>query len=230
MKEGLQLEMQDMKARLEVVDSDSRLRLEQELAGFDRQLMDYQTDSHSAAASLSLRIQALEAQNAKVTFLLLRTYFVCVLICSLEFERWLFLVAVPGVVFLPAEASSNPLSWYKQHPRPQPSHPRSPAGHGEVAHWPYQGGWSERNCGELSRPIFESKTYINVIPVQIPDLMSHVCSVCGCESGAGCDQAGRQRKLLRLWSSHGGQNGRLCTGDSRLGNIFGYLKWWEIKF
>lgn len=87
MKEGLQLEMQDMKARLEVVDSDSRLRLEQELAGFDRQLMDYQTDSHSAAASLSLRIQALEAQNAKVTFLLLRTYFVCVLICSLEFER-----------------------------------------------------------------------------------------------------------------------------------------------
>ncbi|XP_036966403.1 uncharacterized protein si:dkey-92f12.2 [Acanthopagrus latus] len=67
MKEGLQLEMQDMKARLEVVDSDSRLRLEQELAGFDRQLVDYQTDSHSAAASLSLRIQALEAQNAKLS-------------------------------------------------------------------------------------------------------------------------------------------------------------------
>ncbi|XP_073329841.1 uncharacterized protein sun2 isoform X2 [Pagrus major] len=67
MKERLQLEMQDMKARLEVVDSDSRLRLEQELAGVGRQLVDYQTDSHSATASLSLRIQDLEAQNAKLS-------------------------------------------------------------------------------------------------------------------------------------------------------------------
>ncbi|XP_030289296.1 SUN domain-containing protein 1 isoform X2 [Sparus aurata] len=67
MKERLQLDMQDMKAQLQVVDSDSRLRLEKERAGFDRQLVDYQTDSHSAAASLSLRIQALEAQNAKLS-------------------------------------------------------------------------------------------------------------------------------------------------------------------
>ncbi|XP_070783098.1 SUN domain-containing protein 2 [Enoplosus armatus] len=67
MKERLQLDMQQMKAKLEVVDSDSRLRLEQELAGLGRQMVDYQTDSHSAAASLSLRIQALEAQNAKLS-------------------------------------------------------------------------------------------------------------------------------------------------------------------
>ncbi|XP_076584359.1 uncharacterized protein sun2 [Chaetodon auriga] len=66
-KEKLHLDMQDMKAKLEVVDSESRLRLEQELAGLGRQLVDYQTDSHSSAASLSLRIQALEAQNAKLS-------------------------------------------------------------------------------------------------------------------------------------------------------------------
>lgn len=75
MKERLQLDMQDMKAQLQVVDSDSRLRLEKERAGFDKQLVDYQTDSHSAAASLSLRIQALEAQNAKVTFLFINPIF-----------------------------------------------------------------------------------------------------------------------------------------------------------
>lgn len=69
MKERLQLDMQDMKAKLEVVNSDSQLRLEQELAGLSRQMGDYQTDSRSDAASLILRIQALEAQNAKVTAL-----------------------------------------------------------------------------------------------------------------------------------------------------------------
>lgn len=69
MKEKLQLDMQDMKAKLEVVDSESRLHLKQELAGLGRQLVDYQTDSHSVAADLSLRIQALEAQNAKVPVL-----------------------------------------------------------------------------------------------------------------------------------------------------------------
>lgn len=67
MKEKLQLDMQDMKAQLEVQDSDGRLRLEQDLAGLGRQVLDYQTDSHSTAASLSLRIQALEAQNAKLS-------------------------------------------------------------------------------------------------------------------------------------------------------------------
>ncbi|XP_074486954.1 uncharacterized protein LOC141765034 isoform X1 [Sebastes fasciatus] len=67
MKERVQLDMQDMKAQLEVVDSDSRLRLEQEVSGLGRQMVDYQTDSHSAAASLSIRIRALEAQNAKLS-------------------------------------------------------------------------------------------------------------------------------------------------------------------
>lgn len=69
MKERLQLDLQDLKAKLQVVDSDSRLRLEQEVSGLGRQMVDHQTDSHSAAESLSLRIQALEAQNAKVTAL-----------------------------------------------------------------------------------------------------------------------------------------------------------------
>ncbi|XP_051240978.1 SUN domain-containing protein 2 isoform X2 [Dicentrarchus labrax] len=67
MKERLQLEVQDMKAKLEVVESDGRMRLEQELAGLGKQMVDYQTDSRSAAASLSLRIQALEAQNAELS-------------------------------------------------------------------------------------------------------------------------------------------------------------------
>ncbi|XP_070684618.1 SUN domain-containing protein 1 [Pempheris klunzingeri] len=67
MRDGLQLDMHAMKAKLEAVDSDSRLRVEQELAGLSRQMVDYQTDSHSAAASLILRIQALEAQNAKLS-------------------------------------------------------------------------------------------------------------------------------------------------------------------
>uniref|UniRef100_A0A8D0D363 SUN domain-containing protein 1-like n=1 Tax=Sander lucioperca TaxID=283035 RepID=A0A8D0D363_SANLU len=67
MKERLHLDMQDVKAKLEVVDSESRLRLEQEVSGLGRQMVDYQTDSHSAAASLRLRIQALESQNAKLS-------------------------------------------------------------------------------------------------------------------------------------------------------------------
>ncbi|XP_018537937.1 uncharacterized protein LOC108887164 isoform X3 [Lates calcarifer] len=67
MKEQINLDIQGMKARLQAVDSDSRLRLEQEVAGLGRQMADYQTDSRSTAASLSLRIQALEAQNAKLS-------------------------------------------------------------------------------------------------------------------------------------------------------------------
>ncbi|XP_071360239.1 uncharacterized protein sun2 [Trachinotus anak] len=65
-QERVQQDMQAMKARLEVADSDGRLRLEQEVAGLGKQMADYQTDSHAAVASLSLRIQALEAQNAKL--------------------------------------------------------------------------------------------------------------------------------------------------------------------
>ncbi|XP_034740371.1 uncharacterized protein si:dkey-92f12.2 isoform X1 [Etheostoma cragini] len=67
MKERLHLDMQDVIAKLEVVDSDSRLRLEKEVSGLVRQMVDYQTDSHSAAASLRLKIQALESQNAKLS-------------------------------------------------------------------------------------------------------------------------------------------------------------------
>ncbi|XP_028272163.1 SUN domain-containing protein 2 [Parambassis ranga] len=67
MKKTLQLDVQVIKAKLEAADSDSRLRLEQEVAGLGRQMADYQTDSHSAAASLSLKIQNLEAQNAKLS-------------------------------------------------------------------------------------------------------------------------------------------------------------------
>ncbi|GLD63897.1 SUN domain-containing protein 2 isoform X1 [Lates japonicus] len=67
MKEQINLDIQGMKARLQAVDSDSRLRLEQEVAGLGRQMADYQTDSRSTTASLSLRIQALEAQNAKLS-------------------------------------------------------------------------------------------------------------------------------------------------------------------
>ncbi|XP_040002748.1 SUN domain-containing protein 1 isoform X2 [Xiphias gladius] len=67
MKEQMKLDMQGMKDRLEVMDLDSQLRLEQEVAGLARQMAAYQTDSRSAAASLSLRIQDLEAQNAKLS-------------------------------------------------------------------------------------------------------------------------------------------------------------------
>lgn len=67
LKEQLQLDMKDMKADLEAVDSDSRLHLEQELAVLSSQIEDHQTDSRSAAASLNLRIQTLENQNAKLS-------------------------------------------------------------------------------------------------------------------------------------------------------------------
>ncbi|XP_069023965.1 SUN domain-containing protein 2 isoform X2 [Embiotoca jacksoni] len=66
-KERLQLDLQDMKSQVEAVDSDGRLRLEQEVAGLGRQMSAYQTDIHSAAAGLNLRIQTLEAQNAELS-------------------------------------------------------------------------------------------------------------------------------------------------------------------
>ncbi|XP_023286967.1 uncharacterized protein LOC111673437 isoform X1 [Seriola lalandi dorsalis] len=65
-QERVKQDMHGVKARLDVMDSDSRLRLEQEVAGLGRQMAEYQTDSRSSAASLGLRIQALEAQNAKL--------------------------------------------------------------------------------------------------------------------------------------------------------------------
>ncbi|XP_067441460.1 uncharacterized protein sun2 isoform X2 [Thunnus thynnus] len=67
MKEGIELDMQGMKAKLEAVESDSRLRLEEEVAGRERQMAAYQTDSQSAISSLILKIEALEAQNAKLS-------------------------------------------------------------------------------------------------------------------------------------------------------------------
>ncbi|XP_044195164.1 uncharacterized protein LOC122972245 isoform X2 [Thunnus albacares] len=67
MKEGIELDMQGMKAKLEAVESDSRLRLEEEVAGRERQMAAYQTDSQSAISGLILKIEALEAQNAKLS-------------------------------------------------------------------------------------------------------------------------------------------------------------------
>ncbi|XP_034388608.1 SUN domain-containing protein 2 isoform X2 [Cyclopterus lumpus] len=59
-KEQLQLDLQDMKVQLAAADSGERLRLQLELRG--------QAEAHrSAAAGLGLRIQALEAQNAKLS-------------------------------------------------------------------------------------------------------------------------------------------------------------------
>lgn len=66
MNERLQLEMRAMKAKLEAVDTDSRQYLEREVAGLSRRMADYQSDSSTSAASLSLRIQALEDQNNKL--------------------------------------------------------------------------------------------------------------------------------------------------------------------
>lgn len=65
--ESLLLDVQDMKAKLEGVDADSRLRLEQEVSGLGKQMLDHQSDSRSAVEILSLRIQHLEAQNAKLS-------------------------------------------------------------------------------------------------------------------------------------------------------------------
>ncbi|XP_029014369.1 uncharacterized protein sun2 [Betta splendens] len=67
MKERVQLDLHSMNAKLEAVQSDSRVRLEQEAAGLGRQLAEHQTQSHTAQSSLSLRVQALEAQNAKLS-------------------------------------------------------------------------------------------------------------------------------------------------------------------
>ncbi|KAM4594875.1 uncharacterized protein V3H82_002476 [Fundulus diaphanus] len=66
MKERHQLDVEFMKSKLEAADSDIRHYLEQEISGLGRQIADHQTDSRSADASLSLKIQTLEAQNAKL--------------------------------------------------------------------------------------------------------------------------------------------------------------------
>uniref|UniRef100_A0A3Q3ADF6 Sad1 and UNC84 domain containing 2 n=1 Tax=Kryptolebias marmoratus TaxID=37003 RepID=A0A3Q3ADF6_KRYMA len=67
MKERQVLDTQVMRAKLEAVESDIRRHLEQEVSGLDKQIAEYQTDSRSAATSLSLKIQTLEAQNVKLS-------------------------------------------------------------------------------------------------------------------------------------------------------------------
>ncbi|XP_061576501.1 klaroid protein [Cololabis saira] len=67
MKETQQLDMQVMTSKLEALGSDVRHHVEQEVAGVSRRMKDYQTYSQSAAASLNLKIQTLEAQNAKLS-------------------------------------------------------------------------------------------------------------------------------------------------------------------
>lgn len=67
LKEIVQLDLENMKARLEGVDASNRLFLERELAVLAKQLSDFKTDFKSATASLKIRIQDLEAQNTKVT-------------------------------------------------------------------------------------------------------------------------------------------------------------------
>ncbi|XP_030017412.1 uncharacterized protein sun2 isoform X2 [Sphaeramia orbicularis] len=67
MQERLQLDLKKIRENVEALDSQTRLRLEEQVSGLGRQMEDYQSDSRSAAASLSLRIQAMEAQNAKLS-------------------------------------------------------------------------------------------------------------------------------------------------------------------
>ncbi|KAM6939945.1 SUN domain-containing protein 2 [Xenentodon cancila] len=67
MKETQQLDVQVMKSKLEALGSDVRHHVEQEIAALSRQMRDYETGSQSTATSLSLKIQTLEAQNAKLS-------------------------------------------------------------------------------------------------------------------------------------------------------------------
>ncbi|XP_023190191.1 uncharacterized protein LOC102231624 [Xiphophorus maculatus] len=67
LKEKHQLDVDFLKAKIEAADSDIRRHLEQEVSGLGKQMEDHQTDSRSAAASLSLKIQTLETQNAKLS-------------------------------------------------------------------------------------------------------------------------------------------------------------------
>lgn len=66
MTEQSRLHMKDMQVKLEVMDSNSQTRLKQEVSVLLGQMSETQTFSQSAADSLALRIQTLEAQNSKV--------------------------------------------------------------------------------------------------------------------------------------------------------------------
>uniref|UniRef100_A0A1A8KI38 Sad1 and UNC84 domain containing 5 n=1 Tax=Nothobranchius kuhntae TaxID=321403 RepID=A0A1A8KI38_NOTKU len=67
MKGRQELDLQVTRAKLEAVESDFQRHLKQEVSGLGRQIADYQTDSRSTAASLTLKIQTLEAQNTKLS-------------------------------------------------------------------------------------------------------------------------------------------------------------------
>lgn len=67
LKEKHQLDVDFLKAKMEAADSDIRRYLEQGVSGLRKQMADHQTDSRSSAASLILKIQALETQNAKLS-------------------------------------------------------------------------------------------------------------------------------------------------------------------
>lgn len=58
--------MQVMNAKLEASDSSLRLHVEQEVAGLAKQIKASQAESHAAAASISLKVQTLEALSAEV--------------------------------------------------------------------------------------------------------------------------------------------------------------------
>lgn len=103
LKEIVQLDLENMKARLEGVDSSNRLFLERELAVLAKQLSDFKTDFKSATASLKFRIQDLEAQNTKVTAVIhtnthVKSWaFLLILFCLLKLclsRDFLFLEAV----------------------------------------------------------------------------------------------------------------------------------------
>lgn len=155
MKETQQLDMQLMKAKFEALGSDVRHRLDQELAGLSRKIDDYQADGQSAAANLNLKIQTLEAQNAKVTELIKTDshsgYLHNLLWQRLTAMAWhvsstlhcfivtLSLPAVTGFAVHAADAFSNPVSWDHVSPNPELSHPRTTTGHWDVANQPRGG-------------------------------------------------------------------------------------------
>ncbi|XP_024114999.1 uncharacterized protein si:dkey-92f12.2 isoform X1 [Oryzias melastigma] len=67
LKDKYQLDMQVMNAKLEASDSSLRLHVEQEVAGLAKQIKASQAESHAAAASISLKVQTLEALSAELS-------------------------------------------------------------------------------------------------------------------------------------------------------------------
>ncbi|KAM9857720.1 uncharacterized protein sun2 [Aulostomus maculatus] len=65
--EQMKRDLQGVTAGITAVDANTRLRLEDEFAAVRRQMEDIQTDGRSAATRVNLRIQAVEAQNTKLS-------------------------------------------------------------------------------------------------------------------------------------------------------------------